>query len=110
MMGKGSSIVKAACATGQRTRVPSVGPSSSVCAIIILCNSKATSIVNESFHSFATHILSESRRSVSTEKAEALSLMRAVLPGYLMKLYPDLKAVEAAAQAEGYPDVPPTTK
>ena len=47
---------------------------------------------------------------MSTEKAEALSLMRAVLPGYLMKLYPDLKAVEAAAQAEGYLDVPPTTK
>ena len=58
-------IVKAACAHACATLLASeqgVRPSS-VCAIIILCNSKATSIVNESFHSIATHILNESRRS-----------------------------------------------
>ena len=32
-----------------------------ICAAIILCNSKATSSSNESFHSVATYILRDSR-------------------------------------------------
>jgi hypothetical protein len=42
---------------------------------------------------------------MTTEKAEALGLMRAVLPGYLKKVYPELTAVEDAAKAQGFLEV-----
>jgi hypothetical protein len=76
-----------------------------IAAIIFLCNCKATSTFNESFHSVATYILRDSRRSMTNIKAEALTLMRAVLPDYLKKKYPELLAVEVAAKKDGYLDV-----
>jgi hypothetical protein len=68
-----------------------------IAAIIFLCNCKATSTFNESFHSVATYILRDSRRSMTNIKAEALTLMRAVLPNYLKTKYPELLAVEVTA-------------
>jgi hypothetical protein len=76
-----------------------------IAAITFLCNCKATSTSNESFHSVATYILRDSRRSMTNIKAEALTLMRAVLPDYLKKKYPELLAVEVAAKKDGYLDV-----
>ncbi len=43
---------------------------------------------------------------MTNEKAEALGLMRAILPGYLKKMFPDMAAVEEAAKIQGYLDVP----
>ena len=79
----------------------STSPPSYSCATA----SKATSTFNESFHSVATYILRDSRRSRTNIKAEALTLMRAVLPDYLKKKYPVLNAVEVAAKKGGYLDV-----
>ena len=53
----------------------------------------------------ATYILRDSRRSMLQIKAEALSLMRSVLPEYLMKIFPELKTVESNAKKDGYLDV-----
>ena len=80
-------------------------PLLNICAIILLCHSKAASTLNEGFHSVATYILKESRRSLTTQKAEALCLMRAILPKYLMKHYLEFQQLEADAVATGYLDV-----
>ena len=53
------------------------------------------------FHTVATYILRDSWRSMLQIKAEALSLMRSVLPEYLMKVFPDLKVVESNAKKDG---------
>ena len=76
-----------------------------IAAIIFLCNCKVTLTFNDSFHSVATYILRDSRRSMTNIKAEALTLMRAVLPNYLKTKYPELLAVEATAKKNGYLDV-----
>ena len=76
-----------------------------IAAIVLLCGCKATSTYNESFHNVATYILRDSRRSMTNIKAEALALMRSVLPDYLKKMYPELAAVEAVAKKDGYLDV-----
>ena len=42
---------------------------------------------------------------MTTQKAEALCLMRAILPKYPMKHYPEFQQLEADAVATGYLDV-----
>jgi hypothetical protein len=73
-----------------------------IAAMVLLRSCKATSTYNESFHNVATYILRDSRRSMTNIKAEALALMRSVLPDQLKKMYPELAAAEAAAKKDGF--------